>query len=950
MSKVMEPVRMGGGRKLAALLVLVVFGGYYAIADAQDVVWVSTNGNDTVGLGTEESPFKTIQKGVDEVAVGGTVHVMAGVYDVGEIYMGGHSNRVSITKKVFLEGAGKDETHIVGFRDRVNGDAYGRGTTSIRCIYITTGANGGMMRGFTIRDGGTTAASDKSGWGGGVGGGVNTSNSSKSTSTFCLVDCVVSNCAAVIGGGLDGATAVRCLIAGNTSSSYGAGARFCNLVNCLVANNEIIGTKAYAAVGGGTNVNCTVVNTTGTKAYGFGIASTAVAGRPKMYNCVSFGNGYADIVGSADVSVKTNTYTTADDANMLYDPANGDYRLMAGSVAVGGGLTEHLSRVSLPADVNPYVPYGGNEIDPESETCDVGCFQGAVSPAVKAVTIEAANGGLAVTGGVVGENVLEPGTSITISESGVGTRPCVGFSVNGTDYLFASTPGITFTAAEVEASERGYVIQAIYTKHWYVDANAANNDGSGFRPATPKKTLAEIMPLAASGDTVHAAAGSYTNGTMISNSTAGRTVKARVAIKEGVTLVADEGPDMTFIVGESDADSGNANAYGMGTNAVRCVHLGKNAVVNGFTITGGRTWWDTALYTSSTSFSQVDSSYVGGGVSGNSTGYDNSYVIDCVISNNCAYFGGAAAFTRLVRCRVFDNKATSGGGAMYKSGAYGSIFNRSRVGTSGATRSAIYQFYDIVGCTLGADNRYIDSDSYVKATYSGMAASDFHHNLVLGTVDGSLSKTVSYCVFANGCANYPTNETCVVAKLSEVVVDEWLRPVAGKNLAVDAGSLDVLSTYAPKLSPYDIDISGEPRVRNGRIDIGALESDPKPWYAKLLDGKGRNITVTEADNMITNIADGVTLQDGMSMSLTWTSRTNGATRTGRVRVTGTGTLTVTKDGESEPYATYTEANGDVEFRFAVEGHDVTLVFSFDGEGSADVHAFYIPVGTTFMIR
>ena len=939
---------------LSMAVVASCFHPFVAIAaDSPSEVWVSASANEEEADGSQEHPYTTIQEGVDAVATGGTVYVGEGVYDKGGKIVGGtstgaQSNRVVITRKVTIIGAGKDKTHIVGCRDP-NGDQYGRGANAVRCIYYTYNSSsdyGGMIKGVTLRDGTTTELSVKtgySGYGGAVGGVNLTTASANRNSKFCLEDCVISNCVAVMGGGLDGVTAVRCLISGNFASSYGSGTRCCSLVNCLVVSNKNT-SSSYAALAGGKAVNCTVVGTVGGQ--GVGRATSAASGEAKIYNCVSFNNAGGDVRTGTTTN---NSYKASDDSEMLYDPGNGDYRLKAGSVAVGGGLTEHLSLVTLPEGVNADIDFAGNQIDPEGTgTCDAGCFQGAVSPTVKKVTIEAENGGLAVTGGVVGENVLEPGTAITISESGIGTRPCVGFSVNGTDYLFESTPSITFTAAEVAASERGYAVAAIYSKHWYVDANAADDSGSGFRSATPKKTLAAIMPLTASGDTVHAAAGSYTNGTMVSNSTAGRTVKARVAVKGGVTLVADEGPDVTFIVGESDVDSVSANAYGMGTNAVRCVHLGKDSSIKGFTLTGGRTWWDTSLYTSSTSFGQVDSSYLGGGVCGTSSGYSETYVEDCVISNNCAYFGGAAAFTRLVRCRVFDNKATAGGGAMYKSGAYGSIFNRSRAGTPGAMRSAIYQFYDIVGCTIGPDNRYIDNDSYVRALYSGMSSSDFHHNLVLGTVDGSLSRTVSYCVFANGRDNYPTNETCVVAKSSEVVVDEDLRPIAGQNPAVDAGSLDVISTYAPKLLPYDVDISGEPRVRNGRIDIGALESDPKPWYGKLLDGKGRNITVTAADNMVTNIANGVTLQDGMALSLTWTIGAEGAPRMGHVRVTGGGTLTVTKDGE--PYATYTAEDGEVEFSFSPSGRSTVMNFAFAGEGSADVFDFSATVGTLLFIR
>ena len=52
---------------------------------AADEVWVSDErGNDATGNGTYEQPYKTIQKGVDEVDAGGTVKIQAGIYGVGE--------------------------------------------------------------------------------------------------------------------------------------------------------------------------------------------------------------------------------------------------------------------------------------------------------------------------------------------------------------------------------------------------------------------------------------------------------------------------------------------------------------------------------------------------------------------------------------------------------------------------------------------------------------------------------------------------------------------------------------------------------------------------------------------------------------------------------------------------------------------------------------------------
>lgn len=936
------------GRFSVALLVvtaaIAVSIPMSAFADSPSEVWVDDDADEAEADGSEEHPYTTIQDGINAVAVGGTVNVAAGVYDKGEVYARSHSNRVSITKKVFLEGAGKDVTHIVGFRDFVNGDAYGRGPTSVRCIYLTTGANGGYMRGFTIRDGGAASSGESVAWGGGVGGGVNTSNSSKNTSTFCLVDCVVSNCAAVIGGGLDGVTAVRCLISGNTSSSYGAGGRFCNLVNCLVADNVVInGTKVYAAVGGGTNVNCTVVNTTGSKAYGFGIASTALAGKPKMYNCISFGNSYGDIVGSSDVAVQANTYTTADDEKMLYDPDNGDYRLMAGSVALGGGLTEYLALVKLPEGISANVDFAGNQIDPDGiGACDAGCFQGAVSPTVKKVTIEAEKGGLAVTGGVVGENVLEPGTSITISESDVGTRPCVGFSVDGTDYLFADTPSITFTAAEVEASERGFVVSAIYSKHWYADANALDDSGSGFRPEKPKKLLSSVLPLTSSGDTVHAAAGRYDQGAY--SLSGGRAFRAY--IPGGVTLVADEGPDVTFIVGAPATEPRDSYGLGLGTNATSCVYLGRYGHVKGFTLTGGHTDYAT----------EDGLLYGGGGVSGAALSQrDDNYVEDCVISNNCASYGAGARGANLIRCRVFDNRALRNGGGILECTAYGTVFDRNRQGTESSCATC-RNVGKLFGCTIGPLNLTLDGATTCRAlgAVSGPGG-QFHGCLFLGGVnDGSRTKfdtPSTYCVFTTTKSGFPTNEGCVVvsASVAKTLVDSDLRPVVREsNPAMDGWDNDSFASYASYISPDGKDISGEPRVRNGRVDIGALESDPKPWYAQLLDGKGRNITVTAADNMVTNIANGVTLQDGMSVALTWTVPADGVPRMGHICVSGGGTLTVTVDGE--PYATYTAEDGEVEFSFAPAGRSASMEFSFAGEGSADVFDFSAPTGLAIFFK
>ncbi|UCH50767.1 MAG: right-handed parallel beta-helix repeat-containing protein [Chloroflexota bacterium] len=87
-----------------ALMLVVTLGtalitaGQAQAACSSDV-WVAPppTGNDS-NPGTQAAPFATIQKGVDEVCAGGTVHVGAGSY----------TENVLITKSLNLQGAGRD--------------------------------------------------------------------------------------------------------------------------------------------------------------------------------------------------------------------------------------------------------------------------------------------------------------------------------------------------------------------------------------------------------------------------------------------------------------------------------------------------------------------------------------------------------------------------------------------------------------------------------------------------------------------------------------------------------------------------------------------------------------------------------------------------------------------------------------------------------------------------
>lgn len=87
-------------------MILAVTGPAQAASD----VYVATTGSDSTGNGTAGNPYATIQKGIDMVAVNGTVHVADGSYgaDVGT------GKGAYITKSLTLQGQSRASTIIDG--------------------------------------------------------------------------------------------------------------------------------------------------------------------------------------------------------------------------------------------------------------------------------------------------------------------------------------------------------------------------------------------------------------------------------------------------------------------------------------------------------------------------------------------------------------------------------------------------------------------------------------------------------------------------------------------------------------------------------------------------------------------------------------------------------------------------------------------------------------------
>ena len=105
-------------------------------SEGQDVWHVATTGSDGSGSGTQESPFATIQMGINAAGDGNTVHVAAGTY-VENINFNG--------KNIALIGEDKETTIIDG--STRNGQAF----------KIYDGSDNAVLENFTIDRGGPTS-------------------------------------------------------------------------------------------------------------------------------------------------------------------------------------------------------------------------------------------------------------------------------------------------------------------------------------------------------------------------------------------------------------------------------------------------------------------------------------------------------------------------------------------------------------------------------------------------------------------------------------------------------------------------------------------------------------------------------------------------------------------------------------------------------------------------
>ena len=646
----------------------------------QTVAYVDgENTNPVAPYATWDTAANTIQAAVDVTTLpGALVLVTNGVYEVGgRAVFAAMTNRVAVDRPLTLRSVnGPDVTIIKG-----NGPI---GDGAVRCVYLGTNA---VLQGFTLTNGCTRAEGDRrwersaggvlcensavvsncviagssaaeSGggsyrgrlhgctltgnvaeYGGSAAGGVleNCDLSRSSASQYgggaanaSLMGCRLHRNSAVDGGGaISTCIAANCRLHANTATNGGGGAYWSILHSCALARNS---ASRYSVVGVGGAYLCTLNNCTLTG----NSAPTGIGGasRGTLRNCILWDNvGYVPNWSGGTLSYCCTTPLPDGPGNFSQDPRLADAaHLSAGSPCIGRGSGADATGTDI--DGEPWA-------NPPAVGCDEyrpGAVTGTLSVAVEPeCTLFAADYEAAFSGRIDGR------TTNSRWDFGDGT-----VESNMPHVLHAWSAGgsydVTFTAFNedfttgVSATTRVEVIGTKYVSplggHVYPFsswATAATNIQEALDAEVPGG-----VPLVLVTNGTYATGGRavyYADNRIVLGNTTNR-----VAIDQRVTVRSVNGSDVTIIKGHGP----------VGDNAVRCVYLGANAVLDGFTLTNGCTRQD--------DYQQKNR---GGGLWCESSGV----VSNCVICGNCGSYGGGVYRGRLHDCLLIGNTSNYGGGA-----------------------------------------------------------------------------------------------------------------------------------------------------------------------------------------------------------------------------------------------------------------------------------------------
>ncbi len=455
----------------------------------------------------------------------------------------------------------------------------------------------------------------------------------------------LTNNAALVGFALEGGATQT---SGNTITSESGGAVWCASSNAVVDNCAIIANTAYhnGAVYQGTLNNCLISSNSGaagavSAVYGAILNSCTIVSNTPNYavfqctltNCIAYynrpnGNNYGAI-GTAAYCCTTPAITGP--GNFTDAP---QLQLDGVHLSSGSPCIETGTNVVTGTDI-----FGQAWANPPS----VGCaeYNGLPMVSQPQITLTGAPAGFDV--GNVALNG-QPPLAFFWLENGIPLQNNGHFSSTQTTNLVAT--GVSLADAGsyqlVVSNAFGVVTSAVAQ----LVVHAVNAAGVNPQPpfltwATAATNIQDAIEAAAVGDIVLVTNGVYDAGGEVM---AGGLTN-RVALDKSLMVTSVNGWARTIIRGAWDPVSTNGPA------AVRCAWLTNGAVLSGFTLCKGAT----------RNAGATTSLQSGGGVWCAST---NALVSNCLLTNNCAAFGGGGiGFGTLNNSLVVNNVAYFGGGA-----------------------------------------------------------------------------------------------------------------------------------------------------------------------------------------------------------------------------------------------------------------------------------------------
>ena len=546
---------------------------------------------------------------------------------------------------------------------------------------------------------------------------------------------------------------------------------------------------------------------------------------------------------------------------------------------------------------------------------------------------------LSVTNPDAARGSIEPYGNISVTNGEVVTftatpnnHALVGWNVDGE---FVATSDLEYVYT-VDAEKGTLSLSPVFSTNLYVDANAKNDDGDGMTPETAKQTLAAIAALAIPGDTIHAAPGTYDKGYsdvvtgysyVLVNCGASSFSNARVHLTEGLSLVADEGPDVTTIVGYA-APKGQGEAgwedTGCGPSSLRCVVARANTYLKGFTIKDGYSRGKTGTITDANAGGCILApDYAVGQRAG------TLLVEDCRISNGHSRSGCCVSGGIYVRCVVKNGVSFSSSGPRigYMARFIDCVLYQNNESMMSSPRGVYNTFAYSKSCLTdidfsGSSANYpvVNSIIYTAGTSSGTAVLKHFKNCYVQRLSARVSldeATCENCVVTNGL-NYSVD----FSMLGFNKANDQPTGLLPTSPLIDAGD----STLVPAECLAG-DVDGLQRIWNAKLDIGPFEYVPTNEFSAAICG--RHAEVSGASEM-TELKDAaIDIPDGETLSITWKGAAAGETAKLTVSALA-GNLKVYRGDECilevDEAGTYeiTSVAATTELKFVAEGGKATI--------------------------